>query len=208
MAIHAKLLLLLHLWAKISTRSRELFVACHPTESWQEVTSKRKKYQNRPDVPQLSAFSTYPMSLSAWLTHRYIISLPWRVWKIRQSRENPDALEMQVSPSSLDRIFYGWIFWKAYGWNCGPQTFFSKFFLRIFSQPPKKWLIFCKSKNFHIFRSGDFCIQQTHPKNVTNRKYRSSAFQKIKIFRNRICIFENTTFLSRRKKYFPKCEEK
>ena len=110
----------------------------------------------------------------------------------------PGAQEMQVSPSSLDRIFYGWIFWKAYGWNCGRKFFFSIFFLSFFSQPPKKWLIFWKSTIFHIFRSGDFCVQQTHPKNVTNRKYRSSAFQKIKIFRNRICIFENTTFLSRR----------
>ena len=114
---------------------------------------------------------------------------------------------MQVSPGSLDRILYGRIFWKAYGWNCTQNFCFSKFFLIIFSQPPKKWLIFWKSIIFHIFRSGDFCVQQTHAKNVTNRKYRSSAFQKIKFFWNQICIFENTTFLSRRI-FFPKCEGK
>ena len=85
---------------------------------------------------------------------------------------------------------------------------FRIFVLRFFSQPPKKWSIFWKSIIFHIFRSDDFSVQQTHPKNVTNRKYRSSAFQKIKNFRNRICIFENTTFLSRRKTIFPKMRGK
>ena len=144
-----------------------------------------------------------------WVLSRRWITYTRRIRQLvtRGGTANPDAFEMQVSPSSLDRIFYGWIFWKAYGWNAKIFVFRKKN-LRIFSQPPKKWSIFWKSTIFHIFRSGDFCVQQTHPKNVTNRKYRSSAFQKIKIFRNRICIFENTTFLSRRKKIFSKMRGK
>ena len=108
---------------------------------------------------------------------------------------------------SIESFMVGF-FGKLMDGTVAKKFFFSKFFLIIFSQPPKKWLIFWKSIIFHIFRSDDFCVQQTRPKNVTNRKYRSSAFQKIKNFRNRICIFENRAFLSRRKKYFPKCEGK
>ena len=89
-----------------------------------------------------------------------------------------------------------------------PKIIFPKKKSLNFFSATQKVIDFLKIDNFHIFRSGDFCVQQTHPKNVTNRKYRSSAFQKIKIFRNRICIFENTTFLSRRKKIFSKMRGK
>ena len=83
MTIHAKLCCCYTLWPKISTRSRELFVPSHPTEWWQEVPSKRKNTQNRLDVPHPGAFWVCSMRLWWSLTHRYTISLPWRVWKIR-----------------------------------------------------------------------------------------------------------------------------
>ena len=73
---------------------------------------------------------------------------------------------------SIESFMVGF-FGKLMDGTVAKKFFFQIFFLRIFSQPPKKWLIFWKSTIFHIFRSGDFCVQQTHPKTVTNRKYRS-----------------------------------
>ena len=61
---------------------------------------------------------------------------------------NPDAFEMQVSPSSLDRIFYGWIFWKAYGWNCGQKSFFSKIFSQNFFSTSQNEVDFVKIGDF------------------------------------------------------------
>ena len=55
---------------------------------------------------------------------------------------------MQVSPSSLDRIFYGWIFWKAYGWNCGQKSFFSKIFSQNFFSTSQNEVDFVKIGDF------------------------------------------------------------
>ena len=105
---------------------------------------------------------------------------------------------------SIESFMVGF-FRKLMGGTVSKIFIFRKKIIKFFSQPLKMWWILSKSTIFHTFRSGDFCVQQTHPKNVTNRKYRS---QKIENFRNRICIFENTTFLSRRKKIFPKMRGK
>ena len=69
---------------------------------------------------------------------------------------NPDAFEMQVSPSSLDRIFYGWIFWKAYGWNCAQKVFFFEFFSEFFLSHPKSGWFFENRKNFTYFGLATF----------------------------------------------------
>ena len=63
---------------------------------------------------------------------------------------------MQVSPSSLDRIFYGWIFWKAYGWNCGQKVFFLIFFSEFFLSHPKSGRFFENRQFFTYFALATF----------------------------------------------------
>ena len=55
---------------------------------------------------------------------------------------------MQVSPSSLDRIFYGLIFWKAYGWNCGQKKSFFDFFSQNFFSTSQNEVDFAKIGDF------------------------------------------------------------
>ena len=55
---------------------------------------------------------------------------------------------MQVSPSSLDRIFYGWIFWKAYGWNCAQKLFFFKKISQNFFSTSQSVTLFVKIRDF------------------------------------------------------------
>ena len=57
---------------------------------------------------------------------------------------------MQVSLSSLDRIFYGWIFWKAYGWNCG-QKKIEKKLSDFFLSHPKSGRFFENRQIFTYF---------------------------------------------------------
>ena len=77
---------------------------------------------------------------------------------------------MQVSPSSLDRIFYGWIFWKAYGWNCGQKSFFSKIFSQNFFSTSQNEVDFVKIGDFLQSVLCWLYFPAERSKNVTNRK--------------------------------------
>ena len=82
---------------------------------------------------------------------------------------NP-AFEMQVSPSSLDRIFYGWIFWKAYGWNCGQKSFFFRNFSQNFFSTSQNEVDFVKIGDFLQSVLCWLYFPAERSKNVTNRK--------------------------------------
>ena len=83
---------------------------------------------------------------------------------------NPEAFEMQVSPSSLDRIFYGWIFWKAYGWNCAQKSFFFEFFSQNFFSTSQNEVDFVKIGDFLQSVLCWLYFPAERSKNVTNRK--------------------------------------
>ena len=55
---------------------------------------------------------------------------------------------MQVSPSSLDRISWNQIFWKAYGWNCGQKKSFFDFFSQNFFSTSQNEVDFVKIGDF------------------------------------------------------------
>ena len=55
---------------------------------------------------------------------------------------------MQVSPSSLDRIFLNHIFWKAYGWNSGQKLFFFKKISQNFFSTSQSVTLFVKISDF------------------------------------------------------------
>ena len=110
---------------------------------------------------------------------------------------------MQVSPSSLDRIFYGWIFWKAYGWNCA-QFFFSDFFL----SHPKSGRFFENRKIFTYFALATFVSSKHILKTLLIESIGPQLSKKSKIFEIGSVFLKIEHFEVGGKNYFPKCEEK
>ena len=102
---------------------------------------------------------------------------------------------------SIESFMVGF-FGKLMDGTVAKKVFFRKFVSHNFFSTSQNEVDFVKICDFLQSVLCWLYFPAERSKNVTNRKQRSSALQKIKIFPNRICIFENTTFLSRRKKKY------
>ena len=127
----------------------------------------------------------------------WVLSRRW-VTKKHTSRESvtqggygfPEAFELKVSPSSLDRIFYGWIFWKAYGWNCVQKTFFfEKKLSDFFLSRPKSGRFFENRKIFTYFALATFVSSKHMLKTLLIESIGPQLSKKSKIYAVRGTFF-------------------